>query len=176
MNDWLAKGQAEAKKRNRKIKKAAKEATKIRQHTQDLYDKFTVEPAEIEGVVFRSKLEALWYEEFKGCDSFICFECVQVPLLIDGRFGQFQATYEPDFHIILSDNTSVYVELKPNHKLAMADDRQKRALDLNPKNRFVVIGGYPYSQRGVTVRMLTGDKESVHRYIQVAEVLSFLGC
>lgn len=176
MSDWLAKGQAEAKKRNRKNKKAAKVATKLREQTQEYYDQFKTESIKVDGLAFRSKLEALWYEEFKDCASFVCFECVKVPVMIDGQFGRFQGDYEPDFLISLADGTSVYVELKPNHKLAMVDDRPKRALELNPKYRFVIIGGYPYSQRGVTVRMLSGDKELVHRYVKVCDVLKFLEC
>jgi hypothetical protein len=174
--DDIQKLPTPTKKELKKQEKVSKEAHKQRQATQKYYDKFQVESAEIEGLIFRSRLEALWYEELKDCDSFTCFECVKVPVYIDGPYGKFLSNYEPDFHITLSDGSSIYVELKPNHKLALADDRPKRALELNPKFKFVVIGGYPYSKRGVTVRMLTGKGETVHKYVQIPEVLRFLGC
>lgn len=156
--------------------KAGKKAHKKRVQIDKQYKQFNVETVEADDLVFRSRLEALWYDELKDCDSFVCFECVQVPLWIDGSFGRFLASYSPDFAIELTDGSTVFIELKPNHKLAMADDRQKRALELNPSYKFVIIGGYPYSQRGVTVRMLTGDKEVVNKRVQVADVLKFLGC
>lgn len=156
--------------------KARKEAHKLRQKNQEYYDTHNVEPTEVDGQVFRSRLEALWYEEFKDCDSFECFECVRIPVWIDGSFGRFLSDYKPDLSIVLSDGSKVFVELKPNHDLAMADDRQKRALELNPRYRFVVIGGYPYSKVGITVRMLTRDKEIVHEKVPVCEVLKLLEC
>ncbi len=165
-----------SKKELKRQEKASKEALKQRQTTQKYYDRYKVESAEHEGLVFRSRLEALWYDELKDCESFTCFECVKVPVWIDGPYGRFLSNYEPDFHVTLVDGSSVYVELKPNHGLALADDRPNRALELNPKYKFVVIGGYPYSKRGVTVRMLTGKGETVHKYVQVPEVLKFLGC
>jgi hypothetical protein len=58
----------------------------------------------------------------------------------------------------------------------MEDDRQKRALELNPGYKFAVIGGYPYSKKGVTVRLLTGKKEIVHKNVQVCDVLKFMEC
>lgn len=165
-----------SKKELKQQEKASKKAHKQRQETQKYYDKFSIESTEVEGLVFRSRLEALWYDELKDCESFTCFECVKVPVWIDGPYGRFLSNYEPDFHISLEDGTSVYVELKPNHKLAMADDRPARAVELNPKYRFIIIGGYPYSKRGVTVRMVTGKGETVHKYVQISEVLKFLGC
>lgn len=157
-------------------KKASRKAAKTRKDIQKQYDQFHVESSEVDGLVFRSRLEALWYDELKDCDSLTCFECVQVPLWIEGSNGRFLGEYSPDFCITLVDGSTVYVELKPNHKLAVADDRQKRALEINPKQRFVVIGGYPYSKRGVTVRMLFGKKEEIHKNVQVCDVLRFLGC
>jgi hypothetical protein len=157
------------------MKKAAKKAHQLRQKNQEYYDSHNVEPTEVDGQVFRSKLEALWYEEFKNCDSFECFECVQVPVWIEGPFGKFLSNYKPDL-VVVTKAGKIFVELKPNHDLAMADDRQKRALELNPRYKFVVIGGYPYTQRGVTIRMLTGKNESVTRYVKLPDVLAFLGC
>jgi hypothetical protein len=157
-------------------KKDIKEAQKLRNANQKVYDSHKVEKIEVDGVVFRSRLEALWVAEFENCDSLHCVECVKVPLWITGPYGVFLGDYTPDLVIYNSDGSTSFVELKPNHKLAMADDRQKRALELNPAYRFVVIGGYPYSQRGVTVRMLTGKKESVNKNVKVPEVLKFLGC
>lgn len=178
--DWLEKGQAEAKKQNKKTlkksNKIGKEALKLRQQNQEYYDAHNVEPTEVEGQVFRSRLEALWYEELKNCESFSCVECARVPVWIDGPYGKFLSEYKPDLTIETTDGLVVYVELKPNHKLAMADDRQKRALELNPKYRFIIIGGYPYTKRGVTVRMMTGKQEVVHKYVKVCEVLSLLEC
>lgn len=167
---------APSKKDIKRQEKASKEAHRQRETNQKYYDQFKVESTEIEGLTFRSNLEALWYDELKDCESFTCFECVKVPVWIDGPYGKFLSSYEPDFHITLTDGSSVYIELKPNHKLAMADDRPKRALELNPTYKFVIIGGYPYSQRGVTIRMLTGKKESIHKYVQIPEVLKFLEC
>lgn len=158
-------------------KKASKEAQKLRQKNQEFYDSHNVEPTEYNGQVFRSRLEALWVAEFEDCDSLLCVECVQVPVWIDGPYGRFLSTYKPDLIIESGSNRDrIYVELKPNKELAMADDRQKRALELNPKYKFVIIGGYPYQSRGVTIRMLTGTKEQVKDHIQVSEVLKFLGC
>lgn len=179
MSDWLEKGQAEAKKvkkTTQRPSKEAKKAHKLRQQNQKYYDSHNVEPTETEGTVFRSRLEALWYDELKNCESFTCFECVKVPVWIEGPFGKFLSTYSPDLHISLADGSSVFVELKPNHDLAMADDRQKRALELNPKYRFVVIGGYPFSSRGVTIRMMTGKNEIVKKNVKLREVLTFLEC
>lgn len=176
VSNWLSRHQVAPTPSTKEEKKAAKQAHKLRQENQKHYDQFKVESTEVEGLVFRSRLEALWYEELKDCESFMCFECVQVPVWIDGPYGKFLSTYSPDFSISLADGTSVFVELKPNHKLAMEDDRQKRALELNPKYRFVIIGGYPYTKRGVTVRMLTGKNEDVHKYVKVCDVLSFLEC
>jgi hypothetical protein len=164
-------------KAQKKQERAGKKAHKQRQEIQKSYDKFNIEPTTLEdGTEVRSRLEALWVAEFEGCNSFHCLECVEVPLWINGSYGRFLSSYTPDLVIYLSDGTTSFVELKPNHKLAMADDRPKRALELNPDYKFVVIGGYPYSQRGVTVRMLTGKKEVTHRYVQVCEVLKLLEC
>lgn len=160
------------KKAKRKQAKASAEAHQARQQNQKAYDRFNVEATN----GHRSRLEALWVEQFERCDSLRCVECVFLPVFIDGPYGRFLSDYQPDLVIDLPDGSTVYVELKPNHELAMADDRQKRALDLNPEYRFVVIGGYPYSKRGVTVRMLTGLGEEVHKYIKVPQVLKFLGC
>lgn len=176
---WLEKGQAEAKKVKKTVKKpgkAAKEALKLRKANQDFYDAHNVEPMEVDGQVFRSRLEALWYDELKHCESLVCVECARVPVWIEGPYGKFLSEYKPDLTIETTDGSLVYVELKPNHQLAMTDDRQKRALELNPKYRFVVIGGYPYTKRGVTVRMLTGKNEVVHKYVKVCEVLKLLEC
>lgn len=156
--------------------KLSKKAQKLRNSNQEFYDNHNTEPTEVDGRVFRSRLEALWYEEFKDCESFECFECTEVPVWIDGPFGKFLSGYKPDLTISLSDGSKVFVELKPNHELAMADDRQKRALELNPRYKFVIIGGYPYSQRGVTVRMLTGKQEITHKKVQVQDVLKFMEC
>lgn len=148
-----------------------------REKRNEDYEKFCVEPTALaDGTMVRSRLEALWIAEFINCDSFYCTECVPVPIWIDSRYGKFKGDYKPDLIIYLSDGSSTFVELKPNHKFAMADDRQKRALEITPEYRFVVIGGYPYSKRGVTVRMLTGKDEAVHRYVQVCDVLKFLEC
>lgn len=158
-------------------KKEAKKAHQLRQKNQEHYDSHNVEPTTAQnGTLCRSRLEALWIDELSHCESFKCIECVQVPLWIQGSYGLFLSNYKPDLKIELSDGSLILVELKPNEELALADDRQKRALELNPKMKFVVIGGYPYSQRGVTVRMLTGKKEIVHKYIQVCDVLKFLEC
>lgn len=151
-------------------------AHQLRQRNQDYYDSHNVEPTEIDGQAFRSRLEALWFEEFKDCESFHCVECIQVPLWIEGPFGKFLSNYKPDFTIYLADGSSVFVELKPNHELAMTDDRQKRALELNPRYKFVVIGGYPYTKKGVTVRLLTGKNELVYKNIKVCDVLKFMEC
>lgn len=161
----------------KKQERAGKRAHKQRQETQKQYDKFNIEPTTLEdGTELRSRLEALWVAEFETCDSFNCIECISVPLWIDGSYGKFLSSYTPDLSLTIADGTTVLVELKPNHKLAMADDRPKRALELNPQYKFIIIGGYPYSKRGVTVRMLTGKKELVHKYIQVCDVLKFLDC
>lgn len=160
----------------KKLTKAAKEAIQLRQQNQEYYDSHNVEPMILDGKVFRSRLEGLWYEQFKNCDSLVCVECSKVPVWIEGPYGRFLSDYKPDLTISLADGSQVYVELKPNHEVAMADDRQKRALELNPKYKFVVIGGYPYSKRGVTLRMLTGKKELLHKHVQVCDVLKFLEC
>lgn len=173
VQNWLSRHPITPKKVNKKESTAAH---KLRQKNQEYYDSHNVEPTEVDGQAFRSRLEALWYEEFKDCDSFHCVECVQVPVWIDGPFGKFLSNYKPDLTIYLADGSTAFVELKPNHDLAMADDRQKRALELNPRYKFVVIGGYPYSKRGVTVRMLTGKKEFVKKNVQVCDVLKFLEC
>lgn len=157
---------------NRTQKKASKKAHQERKARDQAYESFNIEPTD----GYSSRLEALWVAEFDGCDSFQCVECVRVPLWIDGPFGRFLSDYKPDIVISLADGTRVFVELKPNHELAMDDDRQKRALELNPRYRFVVIGGYPYQKRGVTVRMLTGDKEVVHKNTPVSSVLELLEC
>lgn len=157
------------------MNKDAKAAHKLRQENQEYYDSHNVEPTEVDGRVFRSRLEALWYEEFKDCESFHCVECVQVPVWIDGPFGKFLSNYKPDMTIHLVDGSKVFVELKPNHDLAMADDRQARALELNPKYRFVVIGGYTYS-RNLTVRLLSGKQEKTYTGMSKCDVIRFLGC
>lgn len=156
-------------------KKEANKANKQRKERDANYQKFNVEPTEVNGVIVRSRLEALWIERLSTCESFKCSECVQVPLWINGVYGRFLTNYKPDL-VIETEHGRILVELKPTHEVAMADDRQKRALELNPSYKFVVIGGYPYSRRGVTVRMLTGKKEIVHRYVNVCDVLRFLEC
>lgn len=161
---------------DKKQKKLSNKAQKLRNDNQEFYESHNVEPTELDGRVFRSRLEALWYDELKDCESFSCIECARIPVWIDGPFGKFLSEYKPDLTIEMTDGSTVFVELKPNHKLAMADDRQKRALELNPKYRFVVIGGYPYTNRGVTVRMLTGKNEIVHKYVKVCDVLKLLEC
>ena len=157
--------------------KKAKEAHALRQKNQKTYDSHNVEPTELaDGTVVRSRLEALWVAEFEGCDSFHCIECAQVPVWIEGSYGPFLSNYKPDLVIYLADGSSVFVELKPTHELAMADDRQKRALKLNPRYKFAVIGGYPYSKRGVTLRLLTGKQELIHKNVPVCDVLKFMEC
>lgn len=154
-------------------KKEIKEARQLRRENQKTYDNYNVE----EGEGYRSRLEALWVSEFENCDSLVCVECVQVPVWITGPYGRFLGSYTPDLVIESGPNRDrTYVELKPNHKLAMADDRPVRALELNPGYKFIVIGGYSYSKRGVTCRLLTGDKELVRKNVPVKEVLRFLGC
>lgn len=152
-------------------KKVSEEAHQVRQKNQEAYDEFNVEPTD----GYRSRLEALWVAELEECEFFQCVECELVPVWIDGPYGRFLSNYKPDI-VIQNADGKIFVELKPNHELAMADDRQKRALELNPKYKFMIIGGYPYQGRGVTVRMLTGKKESVNKDIQVSDVLKFLGC
>lgn len=156
--------------------KAAKEAHKLRQENQAHYEKFNVEPTEVDGTVFNSRLEALWFEELKDCDSFKCAECVKVPVWIQGPYGQILGNYKPDFLIETDTGDRVLVELKPTKELAMADDRQRRALELNPKMKFLVIGGYPYESRGVFVKMMTGTKEIQHKNVPVCGILELLGC
>lgn len=151
--------------------KVANEAHQLRQQNQEAYDATNVEPTD----GYRSRLEALWVAEMDQCESLHCVECVRVPVWITGPYGKFLSNYTPDLVVDTPDGR-VFVELKPNEELALADDRQKRALELNPRYRFVVIGGYPYQGRGVTVRMLTGDKEIIHKKVQVRQVLSLLGC
>lgn len=85
------------------------------------------------------------------------------------------SNYKPDFLFETATGDRVLVELKPTHELAMTDDRQKRALELNPKMKFAVIGGYPYDKK-ITVRMMTGDKEIVHRNVPLSAILDLLGC
>lgn len=152
--------------------KESKKAHQLRQDRDKAYDKFNIEPTD----GYRSRLEALWVAEFEGCDSLECVECTMVPVWIDGPYGRFLSDYKPDLTISLRDGSKVFVELKPNHKLAMEDDRQKRALELNPRYRFVVIGGYPYSKRGITVRMMSGSSEVMHEKVPVCEVLKLLEC
>lgn len=150
---------------------SAHEAHQIRQQNQEAYDSHNIEPTN----GYRSRLEALWVAEFETCDSLQCVECVKVPVWIEGPYGKFLSNYVPDL-VVETQEGRVFVELKPNHDLAMADDRQKRALELNPKYRFVVIGGYPWSKKGVTVRMMTGTQEIVHKKVPVSQVLALLGC
>lgn len=167
----------EIRKAENKQRRASNKALKQRQERDAVYDKFNIEESTLkDGTVVRSRLEALWLDELTQCDSFECIECSQVPLWIDGIYGRFLSNYKPDVTLELSDGTRMFVELKPNHDLAMDDDRQKRALELNPKYKFVVIGGYPYSKKGVTVRLLTGKKEVVQKNVSVSDVLKFLGC
>lgn len=156
--------------------KIAREAHQLRQRNQEYYDTHTVEPTiASDGTVCRSRLEALWLEEFLGCEAFECMECVQVPLLIDGPYGRFPSNYMPDL-VVSNQDGRIFVELKPNRKLALDDDRQERALQLNPHYKFVVIGGYPYSKRGVTVRLLTGTDKKTYSDVPVETVLRLLGC
>ena len=152
------------------------QAHQIRRKRDKAYEAHKAVPTEVNGVLVRSRLEALWIEELTGCESFKCIECVLVPIWIDGPFGRFLSNYRPDLVIETKSGERILVELKPTHELAMDDDRQKRALKLNPKYRMIVLGGYPYSKRGVTVRMLTGEREIAHKNISVCEVLRFLGC
>lgn len=158
----------------------SKKAHKKRQTNQERYDQFNIEPTTVEmengSVITKSRLEALWLEELKDCDSFKCVECIQVPLWIDGPFGKFLSNYKPDIIIELKDRQKIYLELKPTIELALADDRQQRALKLNPRMKMVVIGGYPYTKKGVLVRLLTGNEEIIHRDVSVCSVLEFLGC
>lgn len=167
----------EIRKAEAKQRRASNKALKQRQERDAIYDRFNVEESTLsDGTVVRSRLEALWLDELTQCDSFECIECSKVPLWIDGPYGRFLSNYKPDITLELNDGTRMFVELKPTHELAIEDDRQKRALELNPKYKFVVIGGYPYSQRGVTVRLLTGKKEVVQKNVSVSDVLKFLGC
>lgn len=149
----------------------AKEAHQLRQANQEAYNRFNTEPTN----GYKSRLEALWISELEGCEHFFCVECVLVPVWVDGPFGRFLSNYKPDL-VILNQSGRILIELKPTRELALADDRQKRALELNPKYKFMVIGGYPFSQRGVTVRLLTGNREKVYDKINVCDVLGFLGC
>jgi hypothetical protein len=161
----------------KKEEKLIIEAHQRRQATEDQYNRFNIEPTEVAGITVRSRLEALWLEELQDCDHFKCVECTKVPIWIQGAYGPFLSNYTPDF--VVENNTNherVFIELKPNKDLALGDDRQQRALELNPRYRFIVIGGYPYSRKGVTVRLLTGKQEIVHHGISVCQVLEFLGC
>lgn len=160
---------------------AARKAHKERQGRDRIYKDHNVEEQEVtlpDGTVIqvRSRLEALWLKRLAECESFVCFECTQVPVWIQGPYGQFLSNYKPDITVELADGSRVHVELKPTHQLAMADDRAKRAAELNPKMKFVVIGGYPYAGKGVTVRMITGKNEKVLKKVDPKDVLIFLGC
>ena len=157
-------------------KTAAKQAHKLRQQAQNIYNQYTIEPTEVDGTLVKSRLEALWYEELKHSESFECIECVKVPVWIVGPYGKFLSNYQPDFVIKTSNGERIFVELKPNKKLCLADDRQQRALELNPRMKFIVIGGYPYSKRGVTVRLLTGAKEVVYENAPICSILELLEC
>lgn len=156
-------------------KTVSQQAHELREKNQEFYDSSNVEPTEHNGRVYRSRLEALWVAEFDDCDSLECVECVQVPVWIDGPYGRFLSNYKPDL-VIQTGTERCFVELKPNKELAKADDRQHRAGLLNPKYRFVVIGGYPYESRGVYVRLVSGGKEMTVEKMPVDEVLKFLGC
>lgn len=152
----------------------AKEKTpyQIRQEIDDIYRQSNVEPTD----GFRSRLEALWVAEFEGCSEIICVECTRVPLWITGPYGKFLSNYNPDITVESKTGDRTFVELKPTTEMALTDDRPTRALELNPHYKFVVIGGYPYQGRGVTVRLLTGTQEKVYKQVSVPEVLKFLGC
>ena len=156
------------------MKDISKEAHQLRQHIDSLYAQ-NVEPTEVNGMIARSRLEALWIEQLSTCEYFRCVECVPVPLWIHGPYGTILRNYLPDIVIENADG-KIFVELKPTTELALVDDRQKRALELNPHYKFVIIGGYPYQGRGVTVKLLTGTVEKVYKNVSVDQVLQFLGC
>lgn len=154
-------------------KASEKTAFQLRQDNQERYDKWNVEPTTLEdGTVVRSRLEALWVAELEVCDSFRCVECVKVPLWIEGPYGKILGNYKPDILIELNNGNRIFVELKPTADLALADDRAKRALELNPKYKFVIIGGYPYNKR-LTVRLLTGENEKTYPNMKVCDILKF---
>lgn len=151
--------------------KVAEEAHQLRQKNQEVYESHNAEPTN----GYRSRLEALWVAEFEACDTLHCVECVKVPIWIDGPYGRFLSNYTPDL-VVETGTERIFVELKPNKELAKDDDRQHRAGQLNPKYKFMVIGGYPYESRGVYVRLVSGGKEMTVEKMPVDEVLKFLGC
>lgn len=156
------------------MKAEAKKAHQKRQKNQERYDSFNVEPSEVNGIQVKSRLEALWVEELSDCEHFVCVECEVVPVWIQGPYGKFLSNYKPDL-IIENADGKIFVELKPTTDLCLEDDRQQRALELNPKMKFLVIGGYPYSKR-LTVRLMTGKQEKVFKNVSICQVLQLLGC
>lgn len=156
------------------MKARSKKAHKARQQNQERYDAFNTEPTEVNGVLVRSRLEALWIEELSDCEHFSCVECFEVPVWIHGPYGTFLSNYKPDI-IIENTDGKILVELKPTTEMCLADDRQSRALELNPKMKFLVIGGYPYSTR-ITARLMTGNQEKVFKDLSSCDILRFLGC
>lgn len=139
------------------------------------YEGHIATPRIVRGIQVRSRLEAEWLEELIDCDHFKCVECVQVPVWIEGPYGRFLRNYKPDLAVDNVDG-QILIELKPTVKLALEDTRQKRALELNPRFKFIVIGGYPNRKNGVLVRLLTGNQEKVYDGVSTCEVLQFLGC
>lgn len=156
------------------MNKEAKKAHQQRQKNQERYESFNAEPTEVNGTLVRSRLEALWITELSDCGASFCVECKEVPVWIQGPYGTFLSNYKPDLIIENTDGT-IYVELKPTTELALEDDRQQRALELNPRMKFLVIGGYPYNKR-ITARLMTGKQEKVFKDASVCDILRFLGC
>lgn len=67
-------------------------------------------PTKVDGILFRSKLEAHWYECFKRIGLSVTYE--PESFMFENRFGE-AIFYSPDFLLEYGDASSYFVEVKP---------------------------------------------------------------
>lgn len=130
-------------------------------------------------VLCRSITEAEWVLAIDdSCHNlWWCHECETLRLV--RKEPSDSLTYRPDIKIETGDGfprQAVYLEFKSDEEDALNDDRQERALWLNPDVRFVVIGGRPHWAEGFLVRLVASNGQQVYENVRLPDLAELLGC
>lgn len=125
-------------------------------------------------IVTRSMLEAVWIAELEDC-SFEGYE--PQTLTCSKRKGNksYTGRYTPDL-LIKDDQGFIFVELKPDKEKCQDENRPSGCLKLDESLRFMVIGGYPDSRNGFTVRLITKELDKTYQNVTMEQLRELIGC
>lgn len=122
----------------------------------------------------RSMLEALWIAELEDC-SFQGYEPQTLTCAKTKGKKSYTGRYTPDL-LIKDDHGPIFVELKPDKEKCKDEKRPSGCLELDDSLRFMVIGGYPDSERGFTVRLITREIDKTYQNVTMAQLKILIGC